>query len=161
MSNSLNPDTFPPEWEIKPSAIEEQQFRFRRWHIQAPIGMPLEALAEGGCWRRISDKLTRFDHVEIVAADASWWASLLVLESGPNSAILKPLNTVRFPREAQDADDIPAHLSIYWQGDKTRGGYKIKNNQTGQVLPGTFASRAAARIAACEAFPHHMNGAAA
>ncbi|MET4698016.1 hypothetical protein ABIE65_001033 [Constrictibacter sp. MBR-5] len=159
--NSVTPDTFPAAWEIQTGAIEEAQFPSRRWHIVAPADMPLAALAEGGAWRRVADKLTLHDRVEVVARDSSWWCELLVVESGPNHALLRPLAKVEFPREMQDADDLPPNIQVFWQGDRQRGAYKLKNLSTGQVYPSAYASRAAAKIAACEMFSHQMNGAAA
>lgn len=161
MSNSIDADNFPAAWEIKSSQIEEAQYRSRRWHVVCPSGMPLAALAEGAAWRKIADRLTVYDRVECVAFDHSYYAELLVVESAPGAALLKLLHKVEWPREVQVDDGIPGHLMVFWMGDRQRGCYRIKNLETGQVLPGNYASRAAARIAANEQFPHRAPGAAA
>lgn len=157
MSNAA-PDTvdapFPDAWVIPSKSLLERQYRARTWSVIAPVGCPLEALTSGHAWARVGQGLTEFDRVEVLAADRSWWAEFLVLESGPGSALLRLLHRAAFPRSAQDNADIPAGLSIFWQGDATRGVYKIRNIATGAVYPSGFASRAAAAIYANEMYPH-------
>lgn len=164
MSNTA-PDTveaFPDIWIIPSSALLERQYRARTWSVTAPLGMPLEALSSGAAWSRVGAGLTEFDRIEVLAADRSWWCELICLESGPSSALLRPLAKVQFPRAMQDNDDIPPGLSIFWRAtDSGRGMYMVRNVVTGAVYPHGFASRPAAAIFANEQRPHQTNGSAA
>lgn len=104
------------------------------WRVVAPKNLTPEDLENPILWNVVSAKLKAFDQVTALAANARWWAELLVVASEKGFApVLKVLRVVEFPElPSNKHNDLPAGFRIDF--DATTSSYQAFREKDGVAM---------------------------
>lgn len=97
-----------PVVRVKPLTIPRfklaQHERVER-AVTVEAGTPIEAILDPAYWTHVASQLSPYDHIEVRCDDSAWWALVLVVMTGPRSAIVQILLHVKI--------DVNTNVDLY------------------------------------------------
>ena len=137
MSNSLSAET--AEAKITPltrSAVSFHESRNNNWSAVVPPGTTKERLLQSGLWSVVSDMFHAYDRINVIWADRSGYAELLVSDCGRGFCNVILLNYHALPALLVSEQGLPPGFDIYFDGpiNNGEGGYCVKRISDGVLL---------------------------
>lgn len=120
-----------PLKSIDMTALQLFDFGNAHWRVVAPKDVTPESLENPALWNIVSMKLRPFDLITVLAANARWWAELLVLQSERGFApVLKCLRVAEFEALPDNKhNDLPTGYRIDYDATScTYRAYRDKDN---------------------------------
>lgn len=112
------------------------------WRHVAPRGVTREELRISDYWSIVSSNFLPFDLVRVIAEDRSYYAELLVLESGRGYASIVELSFHPLPAIILSRDGVPPNFDVFHAGPEKL--YCVKRLSDGVLIGEGFSSRDAA-----------------
>ena len=129
------------------SAMRPAESRRNAWSCVVPAGTTKEQLLQSQTWSVVSQNLNFLDRIEVIAADRSFFAELLVLAAGRGHASLHLLHYHALPALlTADPGVLPAGFECNFTGPLVngRGGYEVTRTVDNVVMCTGHASRESA-----------------
>ncbi len=141
----LKPDIPKPARPLKP--LPRPAFKLResvnnRWRVVVPSGTPRNQLTVSDLYRLVAGDLVPYDKVILVADNSSWYAEMLVIDSGTGHASLVELVFKELPRTIVADGDLPANHEVFHGGPDS--GWCVRRVGDNVMLGTNFPSRQAA-----------------
>lgn len=122
----------------KPVSLHGSRFKLAEhdrnvWSVELDNETDVKEIADPGFWAHVAQKLRRGDRIEMYPENLSWFAEMIVSDSGPTWAKVQPLRIVELAAVA-----IPEILldngryKIDFAGKNEM--YRITDNSTRKVL---------------------------
>jgi hypothetical protein len=139
MANSPSTETAAPAEKITPlyrSAVTFHESRNNTWSAVVPAGTTKERLLQSGLWSVVSDTFHAFDRINVIWADRSGYAELLVVDCGRGFCNVILLNYHQLPALLVSEQGLPPGFDIYFDGpiNNDEGGYCVKRIADGVLL---------------------------
>jgi hypothetical protein len=133
------PSTETAEAKITPltrSAVSFHESRNNNWSAVVPPGTTKERLLQSGLWSVVSDTFHAYDRINVIWADRSGYAELLVIDCGRGFCNVILLNYHQLPALLVSEQGLPPGFDIYFDGPITNGegGYCVKRLSDGCLL---------------------------
>ena|SRR5690242_20196144 len=125
-----------PVPHISPSDTTLMEFE-QNWHRSiAPRGRrPEDFHLDAGPFELISEKFTRFDHLQLADPDGLWVAGLICVDCGPGYAMFKLIwQTDVPPRRSLDDPLVPAGFKIEQTNCNELGAWRIRRLSDDVIL---------------------------
>ncbi len=106
----------PPTPSIPAPRVRDAEFERRFLVATPPPGHTLEMVVRPDYWRRVAHKIEPWCRIGCRADDASWWAELLVLDSGADYATVHVINHCLLPEIEDIATVIAADYEVRRRG---------------------------------------------
>lgn len=128
----------------KPTAFPRGSIKLREYmaavhRVVAPRGMTREQLLLPEVWSIVGCDLNRFDIIEIVAADGSYFARHLVVQQGRGYGSTVELSFTSLPATITTQEGLPANHSIEYLGPER--GFVVTRLSDSVVLREGFKTR--------------------
>jgi hypothetical protein len=154
--------TEPPSPAIPAPRVRDAEFERRFLVATPPPGHTLEMVVRPDYWRRVAHKIEPWCRIECRADDASWWAELLVLDSGADYATVHVVNHCRLPEIDEVATVIAADYEVRRRGPYAR--FAVIRKSDGVVMREGFNLRSQGhdyiRDELCRRLPRQWQGVA-
>lgn len=121
------------------TAVLAEYANNRHFCAAAPGTLPDDLEMNPEPFALIATNLTRFDDIRVVAAEGTWMADLIVVDSGPGYAICRLVQVLNLPtRRSDQTDRIPAGFEIVQAspGDSQPGWLVIRLSDNVQLNAG-------------------------
>lgn len=146
MSNTPSVETAAPAERITPlmrSAVAFHESRNNTWSAVVPAGTTKERLLQSGLWSVVSDTFHSFDRLNVIWADRSGYAELLVIDAGRGFCNVILLNYHALPALLVSEHGLPPGFECYFDGPiiNDEGGYCVKRTADGCILVKGKSSR--------------------
>lgn len=140
------PSTEQPAEKITPltrSAVSFHESRNNTWSAVVPAGTTKERLLQSGLWSVVSDNFHAYDRVNVIWADRSGYADLLVIDAGRGFCSVILLSYHQLPALLVSEQGLPPGFDIYFDGPITNdeGGYCVKRLSDNVLLVKGKSSR--------------------
>lgn len=142
-------DNEPPFPKIKPlvrSAVAFHESRNMDWSAVVERGTTKEVVVLSSLWSVVSDQFHSFDRVNVIWADRSAYAELLVLDAGRGYCNMILLAYHPLPALLVSEAGLPPGFDIFYAGpiENDTGGYCVKRLCDGVLMVKGQSSREAA-----------------
>ncbi len=149
MANSPSIESPAPVEKVTPllrSAVAFHESRNNTWSAVVPAGTTKERLLQSGLWSVVSDTFHAFDRINVIWADRSGYAELLVVDAGRGFCNVILLNYHQLPALLVSEQGLPPGFEIYFAGpiNNDEGGYCVKRLSDGVLLVKGKSNRDAA-----------------
>ncbi|VVQ05118.1 hypothetical protein [Pseudomonas fluorescens] len=139
MSNAPSTEHEAPVDKITPlnrSAVAFHESRNNTWSAVVPAGTTKERLLQSGLWSVVSDTFHSFDRINVIWADRSGYADLLVVDAGRGFCNVILLNYHQLPALLVSEAGLPPGFECYFDGpiNNGDGGYCVKRIADGVLL---------------------------
>lgn len=146
MANSPSTEHEAPAEKITPltrSAVSLHESRNNTWSAVVPAGTTKERLLQSGLWSVVSDTFHAYDRINVIWADRSGYADLLVIDSGRGFCHVLLLSYHQLPALLVSEQGLPPGFDIYFDGPITdgEGGYCVKRLSDNVLLVKGKSSR--------------------
>ncbi|MHC8382655.1 hypothetical protein [Pseudomonas sp. LB3P14] len=125
------------------SAVAFHESRNNTWSAVVPAGTTKERLLQSGLWSVVSDTFHSFDRINVIWADRSGYAELLVVDCGRGFCNVILLNYHQLPALLVSEHGLPPGFDIYFDGpiNNGEGGYCCKRIADGVLIVRGKANR--------------------
>lgn len=123
---------------MKPTKLSLAEHSVVKYYHCADFGETIETVTEPTYWTHVAKSLRTGHHIEIIAADGSWWADLLVRAVGSHDAVVQALQFVELGEPVQ-AETSESPYEIKWRGPARKFGVIRKADK--EVLRDEFDVR--------------------
>ncbi|OHC26294.1 MAG: hypothetical protein A2Y50_07265 [Pseudomonadales bacterium RIFCSPLOWO2_12_59_9] len=135
-----------PALKIKPlvrSAVQFHESRNNNWSAVVERGTTKEMVVLSSLWSVASDQFHAFDRINVIWADRSAYAELLVLDAGRGYCNLILLSYHPLPALLVSEAGLPPGFDIFYAGpiDNDTGGYCVKRLADGILMVKGKSSR--------------------
>lgn len=132
--------------KIKPlvrSAVQFHESRNNNWSAVVECGTTKEIVVLSSLWSVVSDQFHAFDRINVIWADRSAYAELLVLDAGRGYCNMILLNYHPLPALLVSEAGLPPGFDIFYAGpiDNDTGGYCVKRLADGILMVKGKSSR--------------------
>lgn len=136
MSNSPSTETAEKITPLLRSAVAFHESRNNTWSAVVPAGTTKERLLQSGLWSVVSDTFHAFDRINVIWADRSGYAELLVVDAGRGFCNVILLNYHQLPALLVSEQGLPPGFDIFFDGpiNNDEGGYCVKRLSDGVLL---------------------------
>lgn len=125
---------------MQPTILQASDYRVACFFHDPAVGETLEDTIAPDYWAHVASRLAAGNRIELLAADGTWWAMLIVRAAGRTDALVQVLQYV--PLGAQESTLDASAYEVKWRGPKRRWG--VVRTKDGAVLQDDFAVREAA-----------------
>ena len=120
---------------MKPTKIFPAEHTVIVYHHSPEFGISLEDCLKPDYWTHVTKSLRVGHRIEILSADGSWWAMLIVRSVGRHDAVVQDLSYVELG-EAVEAATEQSPYEIKWRGPAKKFGVVRKSD--GEVIHDEF-----------------------
>lgn len=114
------------------------------WHARASQGATPETLTEPSLWANVARHMHRYDRIEVVASDESWWAEYLIWDIDPENPTWAKVELVQVrhrPGSQEAEGPVADGYDLKQRGVRK---WSVIRKSDGQVMQDLFATRAEA-----------------
>lgn len=90
------------------------------WRVVAEEGTTLDDVRKPIFWAHVAHTMARFDKIEVLADDETWYAELMVRDCGRGFASTVVLSHIEFEANEADKPTSTEGFEIGWKGVKRR-----------------------------------------
>jgi hypothetical protein len=146
MPKSLSAETENPQKlkALTRGAITFRSARNNEWSAVVEAGTTKEQLLQSALWSVVSDQWHAYDRVDVIAADRSYFAELLVLSAGRGFAEVLLLSFHQLPALLTSEQGLPPGFEIFYAGPDLEAQYCVKRTADGVIIVKGKSSREAA-----------------
>lgn len=146
MSNAPSTEHQTPAEKVSPllrSAVAFHESRNNTWSAVVPSGTTKERLLQSGLWSVVSDTFNAYDRINVIWADRSGYAELLVIDAGRGFCNVILLNYHQLPALLVSEQGLPPGFDIYFDGpiNSDEGGYCVRRLTDGCLIVKGKSSR--------------------
>lgn len=126
--------------KILESRCKPAEQKRTQWQARADEGATPEGLLDPAAWANVARHMHRFDRIEVVANDESWWAEYLVWDCDRLWAKVELVQVRR--RAGADDVEVPGEYELKQRGVRKWGVIRKADNE---VLQDGFQTKAEAQ----------------
>lgn len=128
-----------PPRSLLPSRFQQAEHARTVWRVVAEEGTTIEDVLKPQFWAHVAHTMARFDRIEVLADDETWFLDLIIRDCGRGFAKVAILAKTEFEASVEKATSIEG-FEIAWKGPKRRwsvireeGRAPIKDNFPGKA----------------------------
>lgn len=125
---------------MKVNQIQAAEFKRNLYAVTVPAGVKSEDLTHPDAWMHVAGKLRKFDRIEVICEDGTWFAEFIVLASSKTWARVTELRHVDLTAEVAQAAVVPDELFVKWGSPQTK--FRVIRRNDKAVLKDGFDTKA-------------------
>jgi hypothetical protein len=129
--------------KLHPSKLKPADYEAQRFSISPPPGVTIEEVCEPIYWHHAAGALKPRNEITVVPEDFAYYAKLLVLEVGDNTARVVCVEYKKIEGDVQlDVTALPEGFGVEWVNNESK--YTVRRKADKQVMASSFVTKEAA-----------------
>lgn len=134
--------TATPARSLVPSRFQQAEHARTVWRVVAEEGTAIEDVLKPMFWAHVAHTMARFDKIEILADDETWFVELIVRDCGRGFAKVALFAKIEFDAADGEKSTTLEGFTIAWKGPKRR--FVVVRDADSTLVKEELASKALA-----------------
>lgn len=117
----------------------QAEFKRTNWHVVPEEGTAVSDMLDPAYWQHIGYKMRPGDLVEVHAEDGTWFATMLVRDSGPNYARVAVTSFIEFDARPEFGSKFFDDYAVEFKGPNNR--WCVLRKKDGEYMKKQLSSK--------------------